>query len=124
MHQAWKDLLFAHWPVQPEALAPLPLDLYEGRAWITVVPFWMSEVHLRGLPPHWLTERYCLYARDRSGQVWRGEIHHEPWPLQPVGAEIEVNSVAEAAGVDLPDRPPLLHFARRLAVRIWPLQRA
>jgi uncharacterized protein len=24
----------------------------------------------------WLTERYCLYAANRRGRVWRGDIHH------------------------------------------------
>ena len=32
---------------------------------------------------YWLTERYCLYAADRRGRVWRGNIHHARWPLQP-----------------------------------------
>jgi hypothetical protein len=27
----------------------------------------------------WLTERYCLYTVHR-GRVYRGEIHHLPWP--------------------------------------------
>jgi hypothetical protein len=68
---------------------------------------------------HWLTERYCLYA-VRRGRVRRVEIDHEPWPLQPARARIERNDVPAAAGIDLPARSPvLLHFARRLAVRIW-----
>jgi hypothetical protein len=55
--------------------------------------------------------------------VFRGEIHHQPWPLQKAEAEIEVESVAAAAGISLPSSPPLLHFARKLEVLIWPLQR-
>jgi uncharacterized protein YqjF (DUF2071 family) len=67
----------------------------------------------------WLTERYCLYAIDRREQVHRAEIHHAPWPLQPAEAEIEVNTMAAARGFDLPDVPPLLHFAQRLDVIVW-----
>jgi uncharacterized protein len=72
---------------------------------------------------HWLTERYCLYVRTPGGSVWRGEIHHEPWPLQPAEAEVVVNTMAAPMGVPL-EGPPLLHFARRLDVRFWPPERA
>ncbi|MFZ5813696.1 MAG: YqjF family protein [Bacillota bacterium] len=223
MHQAWNDLLFAHWQVEPDRLqplVPLPLDLFDGMAWVAVVPFWMSRIHLRRLPPvpgthtfpelnlrtyvrvggrpgvwffsldaasrpavevarrlfhlpyyharmqirpegdgfvyqserrdprggparfaaryrpsgpvrqatpgsleHWLTERYALYARSRAGRFYRGEIDHLPWPLQPAEAEITENSIAAAAGFDLPGGRPLLHYARHLSVRIWPLLR-
>src|SRR5205085_6644557 len=67
----------------------------------------------------WLTERYCLYAVDRAGAVYRAEIHHAPWPLQRAQAEIRTNTMAAASGLSLPDRAPLLHFARRLDVRVW-----
>jgi uncharacterized protein len=56
MGQTWEHLLFAHWPVQPEALRrvvppALPLDLFDGRAWIGVTPFVVSGLHARGAPP-------------------------------------------------------------------------
>jgi uncharacterized protein YqjF (DUF2071 family) len=56
MVQSWHDLLFAHWPVPAEALRPklpaaLTLDTFEGRAFVGVVPFRMSGVRLRWLPP-------------------------------------------------------------------------
>ncbi len=69
---------------------------------------------------HWLTERYCLYTVHR-GRVLRGEIHHQPWPLQPAGLEIKKSSMAEANGIALPDVAPVLHFARRIGVVVWPL---
>ena len=55
MSQRWCSLLFAHWPVSPEVLAPwlprpLSLDTFEGSAWLAVTPFWMSGVRPRGLP--------------------------------------------------------------------------
>jgi uncharacterized protein len=68
---------------------------------------------------HWLTERYCLFAAARDGRLWRGDIHHAPWPLQPAWAQISVNTMAHASGVELPAGSPLLHFARRLDVRLW-----
>lgn len=77
---------------------------------------------LRALPgslEHWLTERYCLYAADRGGQLRRGEIHHMPWPLFEAEAEIEVNTVTEAHGLRLGEEEPLLHFVSRLDVVGW-----
>ena len=71
---------------------------------------------------YFLTERYCLYTVD-DGTAMRADIHHPPWPLQPAEAEIEENSMPPD-GVQLPDEQPLLHFAGRQDVVIWPLQPA
>jgi len=78
---------------------------------------------IKGTLDHWLTERYCLYTVDGQGRVYRSEIHHQPWPLQPAAADLAVNSVTGAAGFRLPDERPICHFARRLDVLIWPLRR-
>jgi uncharacterized protein YqjF (DUF2071 family) len=84
----------------------------------------VGEARLRekGSLEHWLTERYCLYTVEGS-QVHRAQIHHQPWPLQDAEAEIEMNSMALAAGIVPPQDRPLLHFARKLEVLIWPLKR-
>lgn len=83
-----------------------------------------SSVRLRepGSLEHWLTERYCLYT-VAEGKVYRGDIHHVQWPLQDAAAQIENNTMLSAAGISLPSIPPLLHFAKRLEVLIWPLRR-
>lgn len=72
-----------------------------------------------GTLEHFLTERYCLYSADARGRIYRGDIHHVPWPLQRAEAEIRVNTLHHAWGVPLPDTPPLLHFAKRLEVKAW-----
>ena len=77
----------------------------------------------KGFLADWLTARYCLYTTHMN-QVYRCEIHHLPWPLQAADAEVERNSMAEAASIALPNGPPLLHFSKRLKVLIWPLRRA
>jgi uncharacterized protein YqjF (DUF2071 family) len=225
MRQTWDDLLFAHWPLPPDALRPhippgLPLDTYDGQAWIGVVPFRMRDVrprfapalpwlsafpelnvrtyvtlggkpgvyffsldagnplavrvartffHLlyfnarfaiarkdgamdyrsqrtdrrgasaelaihyrptgpvhhseRGSLTEFLTERYCLYSANPRGQLFRCEIHHPRWPLQPAEAEIAENTMVSAAGVALPATPPLLHYAQHLEVLVWNIQR-
>lgn len=55
MHMTWHDLAFFHWPVPPGALRPLvpeglEVDTYDGRAWLGIIPFWMTNVRMRGLP--------------------------------------------------------------------------
>lgn len=222
MAQTWTDLLFAHWPVDAEHLrslipAQLLLDTYDGRAWVGLTPFHLSNLRPRGLPPfpwvsafpelnlrtyvtvrgrpgiyffsldagnplavfgarisyrlpyfrarmsirregdrlhyasyrthnnaprarfraryrpisavfqvqpgsleYFLTERYCLYTVGSTGRVYRGEIHHRPWPLQAAEAEIITNTLTSAHGIQLPDAPPFLHFARRVDMVAWP----
>jgi uncharacterized protein YqjF (DUF2071 family) len=55
MEQTWRDLLFAHWSYPAEevrALVPneLPLDTFDGKAWVGVVPFMLEDLRARGLP--------------------------------------------------------------------------
>jgi uncharacterized protein YqjF (DUF2071 family) len=73
----------------------------------------------RGTLEYFLTERYCLYTADRHGRIIRGEIHHSPWPLQVAEVEFTGNTMAEAAGIVLPPRKPLLHFSRGQDVVVW-----
>ncbi|HEU5097796.1 MAG TPA: DUF2071 domain-containing protein [Roseiflexaceae bacterium] len=217
----WHDLLFMHWPIKAESIrryipSALSIDTYDGNAWIGVVPFRMSRVVPRLIPPvpylsafpelnvrtyvhaegkpgvwffsldagnpiavelarsafhlnyynaimtcgpvgeiveyssvrrhrqapaaafqgryrptgpvyqsrpgtleSWLTERYCLYAANRTGSIWRSDIHHASWPLQPAEAEIERNRMTEQIRLSLPETTPLLHFARHLEVVAW-----
>jgi uncharacterized protein YqjF (DUF2071 family) len=72
-----------------------------------------------GTLDHFLTERYCLFNRDRSGNLGFIDVHHLPWPLQQAAVTIERNTMAAAAGVTLPDVPPLAHVARSLDVVAW-----
>lgn len=56
MHQTWQNLLFLHWPIDPVLLRPhipmrLEIDTFEGKAWIGVTPFAMTDVHLTAIPP-------------------------------------------------------------------------
>jgi uncharacterized protein YqjF (DUF2071 family) len=57
MGQTWADLLFCHWRVEVEEVAPhvpasLPLDTFDGAAWLSITPFEVKGTRLRGtLPP-------------------------------------------------------------------------
>jgi uncharacterized protein len=67
--QSWHNLLFAHWPVDASLLRSrmppgLPLDLYDGQAWIGVVPFRMTNVAPRFVPAlPWVSEFAELNVR-------------------------------------------------------------
>jgi len=72
-----------------------------------------------GTLEYFLTERYCLYNVDHRGAPYRLDIHHPPWPLQPADAAFTHNTMAEAAGLSLPDMKPLLLFSRRQDMVAW-----
>ena len=72
---------------------------------------------------HWLVERYCLYAIGCNERLYRAQIHHLPWRLQPAEAEIERNTMALSHRIPLPDTRPLLHFSRRMETLVWPPER-
>ena len=55
MTQSWHNLLFAHWRVEASHVRKLvptmfELDLFNDEAWLGIVPFYMTNVGLRGLP--------------------------------------------------------------------------
>lgn len=52
----WRDGLFVNWPVDADALRPhvpdqLTLETRDGDAWLSVLPFVLTKVGLRGAPP-------------------------------------------------------------------------
>ena len=56
MAQSWERQLFAHWPLPPEALRPvvhpaLPIDTFNGQAWISITPFEVIGFRLRYSAP-------------------------------------------------------------------------
>ncbi len=80
--QRWSELLFLHWDVpaaQVQATLPagLTVDIWEGRAFVGIVPFFMERIRPAGLPPlPWLSwfhelnvRTYVVDARGRPG-VW------------------------------------------------------
>lgn len=70
---------------------------------------------------YWLTERYSLFV-SHVRRLLRLDIEHERWPLQPASADIERNTMAQAAGIQLPDEKPNVCFCRQLdVVAHWPV---
>jgi uncharacterized protein YqjF (DUF2071 family) len=82
MFQRWLHLLFIHWPFSPEAiqmtLPPgLEVDIFDGKAWIGLVPFFMRGVRPARLPAvpgisSFLELNLRTYVRDQSGRpgIW------------------------------------------------------
>lgn len=77
-----------------------------------------------GTLDHWLIERYCVYTADPSGQLFRSEAHHFPWPLQRAEALIGANTLTLPQGVELGEMDPLLcHYAHGLQALMWGIER-
>jgi len=71
---------------------------------------------------HFLTERYCLYTAGRD-RLYRADIHHLPWSLQPATAAVAVNSMTRTLDLELPSAADLIHFSRSLKVLVWAPER-
>lgn len=220
MKQTWNDLLFAHYPVKYSILRKLVpkeflLDTYDGFGWVGIVPFHMTDIRLRGLPPipgidkfpelnvrtyvtvdgkpgvyffsldatnllavkvaqafyhlpyvhasmkvekqgdlmeyeskrkkgdarfvadyrpiseayfaeigsfeAWLVERYCLYTLNSKGVPLRCDILHHPWLLQRAEADLKENTMLSSQGIIVEHDQPILHYSKKIEVRMWPL---
>ena len=72
---------------------------------------------------HFLAERYVLYAA-RGRRLYRGQVHHAPYPLQAARVEGLRENLVAAAGLSRPDAAPLAHYASAVDVEIFPLRSA
>lgn len=82
MRQIWSDLLFLHWEVPAEVIAPtlppgLEVDTFGGNAYLGLVPFTMRGVRPVGLPAvSWLSNfhevnvRTYVHHKGRDPGVW------------------------------------------------------
>lgn len=76
-----------------------------------------------GTLEHWLSERYCLYSAAPDGTLYRGEIHHLPWPLQTASAIIRTNDLFKPHKIELNQPPELVQFSKRQDVIFWRFDR-
>ena len=68
-----------------------------------------------------LTERYCLYS-EANDEIYRSRIYHQPWPLQKASLVSFESTMIESHGLRTPEEDPLLHYAEKISVEIWPLE--
>lgn len=87
-YQRWSDLLFVHWRLPAERVAPLlsnglTLDTWQGDAWIGLVAFRMSGVRPRWWPwgfrfPETNVRTY-VHHRGRDPGVWFFSLEATNW---------------------------------------------
>ncbi len=70
---------------------------------------------------HFLTGAIASSSADRNGQVFRGDIHHRPWPLQPAEAQFDLMRMTSQIGIPLPTAAPFSISRHKLDVHAWRL---
>jgi len=76
--QRWSDLVFLHWRVPPETVAPLlpaglTPDTFDGDSWVGLIPFVLDRATVLGSPPipyfgSFVEVNVRLYAVDERGR--------------------------------------------------------
>lgn len=85
LRAAWRKLLMLQYPVEPELLMPyLPrgveLDLWQGRAYVSLVGFLFARTRIRGVPVPFhrnfeeVNLRFYVKRREPDGEVRRGVV--------------------------------------------------
>lgn len=73
----------------------------------------------RGSLAYWLMERYCFYMVDSGQKLYRTEMHHAPWPLQPAEATFDMNTMITPFGIRFPETAPTLYFVKQQNIMVW-----
>lgn len=76
---------------------------------------------VKGSFDEWMVERYCLYTLNNKGVPLRCDILHHPWLLQHAKAEFSQNTMLSKQGIQVESDQPILHFSKKMEVRMWPL---
>jgi uncharacterized protein YqjF (DUF2071 family) len=92
-------------------------------AWymIRATPTGSVQTAQPGTLEHFLVERYFLYSLAGS-RLFRGQVHHHPYPLQSAEVLSLDEDLLAAAGIARPDAAPLAHFSPGVDVRVYGLQ--
>ena len=65
----------------------------------------------------------CLFAVTPDGDLYRGEVAHRPRVIQSIDAVIPTNTLVAAAGLTLPNQPPIVRYSPGDDSLAWPLER-
>jgi uncharacterized protein YqjF (DUF2071 family) len=57
-----------------------------------------------------LVENYTFYAASGDA-LYRGDIRHEPWPLQDATLDLHSSTLFAANGFERPESAPLVHYS-------------
>lgn len=84
---------------------------------------WREGINLRSPDESslafFLAERYCLYSADQD-HLYQTRIYHAPWQLRDAELINFRSTLFSAIGLPEAATPPLLHFARKQNVEVWP----
>lgn len=89
---------------------------------VRYAPFGPAAVAATGTLEYFLVERYVLYSQY-GHRLYRGRIHHTPWPLRCASVDGLEESLLAAAGMARPDETPLVHYGGDVHVEIFPTER-
>ncbi len=64
-----------------------------------------STTAIPGTQEFFLAERYLLFAADRRGEIYRGQVHHTPYPLSQVDVHDWSTDLFSLNGLTIFDRP-------------------
>ena len=64
-----------------------------------------------------LTARWGLYTNLGSRLAY-APVEHKPWPLQRAALEYLKDDLVSAAGYEVPDLEPIVHYSEGVDVRI------
>lgn len=84
----------------------------------------MSEERTPGSLNHFLVDRYTLFTRGKTGQVYSGQVAHPPYPLQAAVVEECEETLVAAAGLSVSGPPDHAVFSSGVDVRIGALRPA
>ncbi len=93
-----------------------------ARCTVRYAPSGPARVAPPGSLEYFLAERYVLYTQGR-GHLYRGRVHHPPYPLQPAQVDGLEETLLAAAGLTRPAQAPLAHYAHEVSVEVFPLRR-
>ena len=125
MRQIWANIVWCHWPVDPaQVAAVLPAgltpELFDGQAWVGLIPFSMER--LRPVGPFGFVTRWL-----RSSDF--GEVNVRTYVTGPDGqtgvwfCTLDADSVAAVAMANaafgLPYRVATTNYTERDGVRRW-----
>lgn len=68
-----------------------------------------------------LIERYTLFAAN-GDRLYRGRVHHQPYPLREAKLLSLDSTMVEAAGLRTPTEEPRVHYSDGVEVGVWTLE--
>jgi uncharacterized protein YqjF (DUF2071 family) len=72
---------------------------------------------------HFLMERYILYAADEGKDLYKARVHHQPYPIQRAEVLQLDETLVWSAGLKRPQEPALRHYASRVDVNVYGLEK-